>query len=232
MKEKKEREDLQREMHKEMASKLDKVCEAVNTKKAGGDDEVVKLRAQVEALTRRCYNMGGVQESKEGGSDEVSRLRAQVEQLKRGKDVASTSEAVFQPASDTEEVARLRKEHAEVKAATDKRLATLEEVIFALQKQCEAAEANADVWRNEALRPGNKRGSVVIGHTPVSEARVRARMTPAASPCPGGRVNPQLKDMVEGHQREVELLKEMRAREVKARKESEDEVERLKVEIG
>ncbi|GBG60226.1 hypothetical protein CBR_g3469 [Chara braunii] len=214
MKEKKEREDLQREMHKEMASKLDKVCEAVNAKKVGGDDEVGKLRAQVEVLTRRCYNLGGAQKSKEVDSDEVTKLRVEVEKLK------------------PEEVARLRKEHADVKAATDKRLATLEEVIFALQKNCEAAEANADVWRNEALRPGNKRGSVAIGHTPVSDARVRARITPVVPPCSGGRVDVQLKNIVERHKREVELLKEMRAREVKARKESEDEVDRLKNEMA
>ncbi|GBG65284.1 hypothetical protein CBR_g50326 [Chara braunii] len=232
MKEKKEHEDLQRMMHKEMASKLDKVCEAVNAKKVGGDDEVGKLRAQVEVLTRRCYNLGGVEESKEVDSDEVTKLRAEVEKLKRGKDVASTSAAVFQTTCEAEEAARLRKEHADVKAATDKRLATLEEVIFALQKQCEAAEANADVWRNEALRPSNKRASVAIGHTPVSDAQVQARITPMVPPCSGGRVNIQPKDIVERHQREVELLKEMRAREVKARKESEDEVDRLKNEMA
>ncbi|GBG73726.1 hypothetical protein CBR_g17066 [Chara braunii] len=186
-------------------------------------------------MTTRVFgsaNNDAKAESKEVDSDEVTKLRAEVEKLKHGKDVASTSAAVFQTTCEAEEVARLRKEHADVKAATDKHLATLEEVIFALQKQCKAAEANADVWRNEALRPGNKRGSVAIGHTPVSDARVRARITPVVPPCSGGRVNIQLKDIVERHQREVELLKEMRAREVKARKESEDEVDRLKNEMA
>ncbi|GBG64431.1 hypothetical protein CBR_g44316 [Chara braunii] len=96
------------------------------------------------------------------------------------------------------------------------------------QKQCEVAEANAEVWRNEALRSGNKRGSVAICQTPGSAARVRSRVTPGVSPCPVARVDQQLKAMVERHQQEVDLLKEMRLREVNARKESEEEIERLK----
>ncbi|GBG59657.1 hypothetical protein CBR_g49921 [Chara braunii] len=131
-------------------------------------------------------------------------------------------------ASEAEELARLRREQAETKASTDKRLATLGEVIFTLKKLCEVAESNAEVWRNEALRPGNKRSSVTIGYTPTSEARVRPKVTLAASPSATKRVNLQLKGLVEKHQREVDLLKEMCLPEVDAQKESEDEVERLK----
>ncbi|GBG66788.1 hypothetical protein CBR_g68774 [Chara braunii] len=160
--------------------------------------------------------------------DQVARLRAQVEQLKRGNDGASTSATGGRVAKESKEVARLRSEHAEDRAARGKRWATLEEVICALQKQCEAPEANVEVWRNEALRPGNKRGSIAIRQTPGSAARVRPRVTPGASPCPVGRVDQQVKAMVERHQREVDLLNEMGLREVNARKESEDEIERLK----
>ncbi|GBG81213.1 hypothetical protein CBR_g31885 [Chara braunii] len=122
-----------------------------------------------------------------------------------------------------------------VKIATEKRLATLEEVIVALQKQCVAAEANAEVWRHEALRPGNKRGPIAIGSTPCTDARVRRRVTPVASPRVTGKFDQHLKTVVDRNRQEVELLKEMRLRErreVNARKESEKEVERLKDEMA
>ncbi|GBG86111.1 hypothetical protein CBR_g41014 [Chara braunii] len=104
----------------------------------------------------------------------------------------------------------------------------LEEVIVALPKQCEVAKANGEAWKSEALRPGNKRGAMATGQTPMTDVRVRSRVTPSAGPGATGRVNPQLKAMVKRHQQEVELLKEMRLRELNAQKESEEEIDRLK----
>ncbi|GBG68229.1 hypothetical protein CBR_g2780 [Chara braunii] len=78
------------------------------------------------------------------------------------------------------------------------------------------------------MRPGNKRGSIALGCTPTSDARVRPKVTPVIVPSTAGKVNMQLKGLVERHQREVDLLKEMRLRKVNAQKESEEEVERLK----
>ncbi|GBG69641.1 hypothetical protein CBR_g4470 [Chara braunii] len=201
-KEKKQREDFQSLMHKEMSTKLDKVCDAVNGKKAGESEEIMNLNAQIEDLRQSLKGKQKVVED-----EEVTKLRAEVERLKRGRDVASTWTTVTRLVSEAEELARLRREQVDTQAATNKRLASLEEVIHALQKQCELAEANAEAWRSEALRPGNKRGSVAIGHTPVTEARVRPRVTPAASPC---TVNQQIKGIVERYQREVDLQKEMR----------------------
>ncbi|GBG84802.1 hypothetical protein CBR_g39178 [Chara braunii] len=229
-KEKKDREELQALMHKEMAEKLDKldvVREAIDGKKAKDAEELAKLSTQMELLCKQqATTDNGIIRSV--GQSEVAVLKCQVDALKRAQDGASTSATISRPLSEAEEIARLRREQVEVKANMDKRLATLQEVIFALQKQCDEAEANAEVWRNEAMRPGNKRGSVAIGQSPMIEARVRARVVPNATPCTVGRVNGQLKDIVECHQREVKLLKEMRLKEVNARKESEAKVERLK----
>ncbi|GBG86730.1 hypothetical protein CBR_g41795 [Chara braunii] len=227
LKDKREREELQREM----SAKMDRLSEAVNGKKSSDSDEIAKLKSLVEALTRQC-NLGREKETKVGESEEVVKLRAQVEQLKRDASGANTSSAMPKHVKESEELVRLRCEQSEVKAATEKRLATLEEVIFALQKQCETAEANAEAWRNEALRPGNKRDSIAIGQTPVSDARVRMRATTLEKPGGDVRMNTQLKGLVERHQREVELLKEMRLREVNARKESEEEVEWLKEQMA
>ncbi|GBG88474.1 hypothetical protein CBR_g47944 [Chara braunii] len=155
-------------------------------------------------------------------------LKLRIDELQKTRDVASTSTEV----SNSDEIIRLRRKQEAVKITMEKRLATLEEVILALQKQCEVAEANAEVWRNEALRPGNKRGSVAVGQTPSTEARVRPRTTPMVSPHATGRVDQRLKELVNHNKQEVELLKEMRFREVNGRKESEKGVERLKEEMA
>ncbi|GBG88573.1 hypothetical protein CBR_g48042 [Chara braunii] len=207
-------------MHKEITVKLDKVCKAVNSKKAGSGDDIANLKAQIEESPRGLKGKCAVAED-----DEVVRLRVEVVQLKQSQMGVSTFATFTKAPNDLEELVRLRLEQADTKAAIDQRFESLEEVIRALRKQCELAEANADVWSNEALRSVNKRGSVAIGPTPGTEARVRLKVTPIASAC---AVNQQIKGIVERHQQEVDLLKEMRLKEVNARKESEEEVDRLK----
>ncbi|GBG93480.1 hypothetical protein CBR_g71365, partial [Chara braunii] len=169
---------------------------------------------------------------KSNENDKVARLKAEVERLKKSHNGASNSATVTQPGRESEELVRLRREQAEMKVAAEKRFASLEDVILALQKQCEEAENNAEVWRNEALHPRNKRGCVAIGQTPRTEARVRPRVTPTVAPNLARQVDPQLKGIVERHAAEVELLKDVRLKEVNAQKESEKEVERLKNEVA
>ncbi|GBG62073.1 hypothetical protein CBR_g28549 [Chara braunii] len=140
-------------MHREMSLKLDKVCEAVGGKKNGESEEIKELRALVESLNRQC-SMGGVIDRKSGNDDEVVRLRAEVYRLSRRNDGASTSATITGVARETDKLIRIRREQVEAKTTMDKRLAGMEEVIFALQKQYESVEANAEVWRNEALCPG------------------------------------------------------------------------------
>ncbi|GBG73712.1 hypothetical protein CBR_g17053 [Chara braunii] len=113
-----------------------------------------------------------------------------------------------------------------MRTAVARRFALLEERLSALTKAKEEAEANAELWKAEALRPGNKRGSIAVGQTPIS-ARVRQRSTPSGLPTEL-RVNPQLKGIVERHNMEVDLLKEIRLKDVNGRIEAEKEVERLK----
>ncbi|GBG68343.1 hypothetical protein CBR_g2887 [Chara braunii] len=129
--------------------------------------------------------------------------------------------------------ARINKEVLhEMKMAADRRFKALEEVIHALQKQFEDVEANAEVWKAEALRPGNKRGGVAIGSTPVTQTRVHPRMTPAETPTTARRVDQRLKGIIERHQAEVGILQDMRLKEMNARKQSEHELERLKEEMA
>ncbi|GBG68230.1 hypothetical protein CBR_g2781 [Chara braunii] len=144
LQEKKEREEFQKEMQREISIKLDKVCEVVGGKKNGGSDEIKELKVLVESLSRQC-KMGSETDQKTKKTEEIARLRFEVDRLKRGNGGASTSATVIGVTRDSEELIRLRREQAEAKATTDKCLATMEEVIFALQKQCESAEANAEV---------------------------------------------------------------------------------------
>ncbi|GBG69657.1 hypothetical protein CBR_g4487 [Chara braunii] len=105
--EKKEREEFQSEMHREMSTKLDKVCDDVNGKKIGESNEITKLRALVESLSRQC-NGGRTTEG-----EEVVKLRAHVEHLKRVNDGASTSATLTRAASEADKLVRLRREQVE-----------------------------------------------------------------------------------------------------------------------
>ncbi|GBG91006.1 hypothetical protein CBR_g51664 [Chara braunii] len=228
--EKKNREEFQQAMRQELITKLDVVREAVDGKKSAESEEMAKLRNQIEKLCKQKEPV--VEKKKKEDADELWRMKQRMDEIQKGRNGSSTSTTVNQLAKDSEEIVRLRCEQEMAKTTMEKRLAAMKEVIVALQKQCEVAEANAEVWRCEALRPGNKRGAVVVGSTPASEARVRPRTTPLQTPCPAGRVNQQLKEVVDRNKQEVELLREMRLKEVNARKESEKEVERLKEEMA
>ncbi|GBG89408.1 hypothetical protein CBR_g49198 [Chara braunii] len=142
---------------------------------------------------------------KSNDGDDVAKLKTTVNDMQRRLNggVASTSSVA--PSVEGEELARLDREQAEIKTATEKRLSALEDVVLALQRKCEEAEENVEKWKSEALRPGNKRGSIAVDPTPSSHARFRM---------------------------EVEALQTLQISEMNARKESEEEVERLKESLA
>ncbi|GBG66856.1 hypothetical protein CBR_g70733 [Chara braunii] len=127
----------------------------------------VQMNKEVSVKLDRVYEVINGKKSVE--NDKVAKLKARIDELQKWSAVASTSSDAARPSSDVEEVARLRSEQFELKKATDKRLAAMEEVIHALQRQCEEAKANAKTWKAKALRPGNKSGVVVIGPTPATQ---------------------------------------------------------------
>ncbi|GBG67493.1 hypothetical protein CBR_g628 [Chara braunii] len=102
-----------------------------------------------------------------------------------------------------------------------------------MEGECEEAEATAERWKAEALRPGNKRDSIAVGTTPMMQARVRIRTGGNESPkahveTPRRHVEIDLKGIAERHQAEVEALQTLRINEMNAQRESESEVEKLK----
>ncbi|GBG81969.1 hypothetical protein CBR_g34150 [Chara braunii] len=198
--------------------------ELVN-KKGGDTDEVKRLKAEIEDLKKKQSGPSASGASK--GSDEVTQLKMQVAELLKIHNRTDTS-AVGMPTGELEEILRLKREQLAMKEAADRRFSALEDLVNTLKKQKEEAEGNQELWKVEALRPGNKCGSVTIGATPAPASRVRARASPAETPSTSKRVDGMLKGVVERHQMEVDMLREARLKEVNARIESELEVERLK----
>ncbi|GBG69714.1 hypothetical protein CBR_g4545 [Chara braunii] len=149
LREKKAREDFQSEMKKEISSKVDTVCELLESKKGSNEDEVTKMRIEIEGLRKALRNGNGV----------------------------STSENTFD---------KYKRELEEERLRSDRRLAAMEEEIARLRTVNEEAVAAADVWKNEALRPGNKRGSIDMGtlktETQRLDQQVGAATTPSSAP--------------------------------------------------
>ncbi|GBG77033.1 hypothetical protein CBR_g23359 [Chara braunii] len=162
-----------------------------------------------------------LENKKSNKDDEASKLRVKIEGLRmalRNGQRVSTSENVY---------GKYKRDLEEEKARSDCRLA-MEEEIARLRTVSEEANAAADVWRTEALRPGNKRGSVVVTATLVPGMRTRARMVSTHSPA---MEDLKLKEKVEHQEHEIELLKEWRLRELNGRRQAE-QVERLKEKMA
>ncbi|GBG78783.1 hypothetical protein CBR_g28007 [Chara braunii] len=189
------------ELHSKLSGKLDRVCEAIEGKKSNGDDDVAKLKLKIEKLQKAQTGKQVATTIKENdGNKEMAKLKEQVEMLTK-QFAATASTSGTKDNGESEEIARLRREQVDMKAAADKRFAALNEVISALQRQCEEAEASAKAWKSKALRPGNKRGSVEVGPTPGTQARNRPRVTSIGTPklATGARKESEL---------EIERLKE------------------------
>ncbi|GBG66767.1 hypothetical protein CBR_g68753 [Chara braunii] len=172
------------------------------------------------------YYFSGQTDKKYKEGNEVAKLREEIAKLAQRNASGEASTSVVKPPVDFERVERLKREQEELRAVADRRFAMLEEKISGLVKEKSDAEASAELWKAEALRPGNKRGSIAV-ETPGTEARVRQRGTPCKPPT-DPRVNPVLKGMVDRHNLEVNTLKELRLKDAHDRIEEKKEVERLK----
>ncbi|GBG83212.1 hypothetical protein CBR_g36826 [Chara braunii] len=190
---KREREEFQKEIGDAMNARIDNLCEALLGKKAKDQDgEVEKLKNEVENLRRLQFTQG---------------ITANVS--------VATPERSVRRVRDQEEA------HRRMQEETEQRMSRMEDEIRRLKNERDEAMAHAESWRLEALRPGNKRGPVVVGATPSTQERVRPHCTPAKSP-----------SMSVCHAREVATLKELRAKDLNGRREAEQEVDRLKEEMA
>ncbi|GBG90702.1 hypothetical protein CBR_g51211 [Chara braunii] len=204
------------------------------------EDEELRLREKLdreewqskmrEDLLSRWEMVCEKIDKKDKECNEVAKLREEIAKLTQRNSSGETSMSVMKPSVDFEFVERLKREQEELRAVADKRFTMLEEKISGLVKEKSEAEASVELWKAEALRPGNKRGSIAV-ETPGTEARVRQRGTPCRPPT-DPRLNPVLKGMVDRHNLELNALKELRLKDAHDRIEAEKEVERLKEAIA
>ncbi|GBG63576.1 hypothetical protein CBR_g38642 [Chara braunii] len=235
----KEREESEARMGERLENRLTSIYGPGGP--AGGKAQVV---AAVEAPGQ----------SKE--SDEVTRLKRENEEFKRRleRESSSSEGLIGRILRENEELRRraglardnvegnLDKLMKEIQELREERkldkdiLEGLKSEISMLRKEKQLSMEETEMWRNEALRPGNKRGTISIG-TPDFSTRARQRIM--ESPNKNFREELRLmKDKEYCALREVEALKQRRA-ESEARKldaearrvEAEAEVARLREQV-
>ncbi|GBG87879.1 hypothetical protein CBR_g46179 [Chara braunii] len=115
-----------------------------------------------------------------------------------------------------------------------KQLEDLRTEVASLCKRNEEMEEVAQLWRSEALRPGNKRDSINVA-TPTSEGRVSTQSKVMSASEESRRLRAELLDLHERRKcdlSEVDLLKKKRAEAEIKRVEAEIELQRLKDETS
>ncbi|GBG85006.1 hypothetical protein CBR_g39470 [Chara braunii] len=168
-------------------------------------------------------------------NEEVSSLKKEVKKLRlqaRSSGVEIKGGGVRSTGND-EAIACIMHEHEEMKAKVEQvagtagRIQLLEEEIKLLKQMREEALQEAQVWKKEALRPGNKRGCIAM--TPDSKLKSHLPTTPAKSIArPAG--NPM--ELTQLHRLEVASLKELRLQELNRRREAEQELDKAKEAIA
>ncbi|GBG62861.1 hypothetical protein CBR_g34232 [Chara braunii] len=128
------------------------------------------------------------------------------------------------------------KENREIMGRSEltKQIDDLRAEMEALRKRNEETEEVAQLWRNEALRPGNKRGSINIS-TPASEGRAAIRLRTATTPEETRRLRAELCDLQERRrcdQTEVDMLKERSSAAEVGRLKAEAEIARLREQMS
>ncbi|GBG60996.1 hypothetical protein CBR_g18592 [Chara braunii] len=133
---KKEREDFQKQLGESMNTRFDVLCEALLGKKKEGSDEFEKLKRQIDKL-----------EKLQSGFVPVMNECVSVDMTAR----------------------RLHEQEEEQRKAceeSERRIVILEEEVVLLRRLNEQKTSEAATWKQEALRPGNKRGAVIVEETP------------------------------------------------------------------
>ncbi|GBG91329.1 hypothetical protein CBR_g52215 [Chara braunii] len=156
LKAKKERDDFHALISAEMNTKMDRMFEVVRGKSAPTQEqEIAKLKKQIEKLQ-------SLQMLKNGSTSQTN--------------WNGTSCSGNQVAQD-EVFARLMQSQEELKSKLEKRVESIEGEIRSLKLMKDEATAEAEVWKKEALRTGNKRSRIAL--SPSAQLRADSRSTPA-----------------------------------------------------
>ncbi|GBG62273.1 hypothetical protein CBR_g29881 [Chara braunii] len=163
---KKEREKFKEDMGVRLEQRMDKVMG--RTKQGdSSEDEVTRLKKENEDLRRALLS---------GGES------SHVEKLKKG--LAELQTLVATKHTKEDEMAAIRQEIEQLRSSASARgdvereLADLKSELVVLRGQSERALNESQRWKDEAMRPGNKRGNIALS-TPDATNRgtPRARWT-------------------------------------------------------
>ncbi|GBG63888.1 hypothetical protein CBR_g39669 [Chara braunii] len=252
---KKERERLKAEI----SAKLDKRFEELGLKQKetqeskGLSDEVTRLRKENEELLRK---IGGVASNYEV-DDELARLKRKNEELRKRRSRASTSQdedcvsrlqkeicelrkQVGSKQVESDEIFVLKQELGELKQSAymktnfEQEIVGLRREVDSLRRMNERAMEETKQWKDEALRPGNKRGSVVVD-TPAISNRGNPKPRWTKSMKDDNRWKEEYKKLQGLHRvanAQAELLKEKRATAEVKRMEAEGQVKELEEKMS
>ncbi|GBG66962.1 hypothetical protein CBR_g74650 [Chara braunii] len=197
----------------EIAREKEKKDEEEKMKKQREDDEK-RLRekkdreefhmAISETMTSKLDLMCEILLGKKGreADEGVTKLRVEIGELnKRIQEHAGTSSST-RATLEMDTMKRLRREQEE-RLKMERRLAALEMETVDLRKSKDDAQAQDELWKEEALRPGSKRTCRGLAATP-SPCR---RGTPVKAPQATVIRDEYLKEVVERHAMELAALR-------------------------
>ncbi|GBG74648.1 hypothetical protein CBR_g19055 [Chara braunii] len=164
----------------------------------------------------------------------VDQLQEENNELKKfGEDLKARLEGDL--AALKWEIRNLKEDHESSDRSTlTKQIEDLRAEMDVLRRKNEESEEVAHLWRNEALRPGNKRGSINVA-TPASEGRTVTGSRLATTPEETRRLRAELQEMQERRrcdQIEVDMLRDRRAQAEAKRIEAEKEILKLRDQMG
>ncbi|GBG70237.1 hypothetical protein CBR_g6366 [Chara braunii] len=220
----KDREELQKMIGETIDTRLGGTGVNGVPAKQNGASELDKLCAEVAELKRVNTSSAGTRMS------EIEKLRAEIAELKRAQapsgPAGHVAEATGQVQVEREEAWK------SIHESYEKRMTILEEQIVTLRRLKAGAVSEAEAWKLEAQRPENKRGGINIGVTPMTQVRVRSRITPIQTSAPRKKMLVEdYQAFAQQNEEEVNLLWDMRSKEVERRKEAEQEAEQLKEKL-
>ncbi|GBG79209.1 hypothetical protein CBR_g29260 [Chara braunii] len=242
---KKERAELAADVGAKIDQRLAFVCDALlnrtgevgridgaSTSKGSQADEAARLQKEVTELWAKLFS----EKPSTDESSELDRLRKEIEELKKlafSKLSIDPVESEIKRLKEDIEILKRSKETTSDKSDLEKQLEELREHVKKLRKEKELSEEEAQQWRGEALRPGNKRDSIAIS-TPQSESQGRSKSRSVTSPNDLEKLREQFQRLREMQQLsfvEVKLLKEKRAEAEARRMAAEKEAGLLREQV-
>ncbi|GBG43959.1 hypothetical protein CBR_g77518, partial [Chara braunii] len=220
----------------EMGARLDKKLEALglqNKVSKSGDGELNSRDDQLSRLIKENEELKSKLRSEADRGDDNMVVRLQRELVELRQQFSGNQ-------CESDEIFALKKEIEElrgtalIKTNFENEIAGLRKEVGLLRDSSQRAEEEVKVWKNEALRPGNKRGSVVVDTLECSNRGTsKPRWTDNVRQADKWRTEYRnLQDLQRSSDTEVAMLKERRAEAEKRRMEAELQVKQLQEQLS